>query len=346
MLWYTAAEALPSGLLVKYSMNVQTTKDLPPEILENLRKHPAGSSNRTKNRIFSDTSNFTAIDYGDIIFVDGRYLLVVAYTKEGRFGIDEQPKPWVPKVIDLANGERLIIKLVFHEQYELSMGGLKVTCYRNPEKEARLLELIGDHPHSMHGYSVEDEAGNLVRILDIISGKRLDKLVYGKSEDHLQYFENDFPDIFDSFLKSVETILFFHTHGFKHGDIRRDHILVDYDTGLFRWIDFDYDFYLPERPFALDLFGLGNILLFLVGRQTFRHRDVLNHPDMGEKIIRTLTEKDVSLLSQDRIYNLQKLFPYIPDALNNVLLHFSVGASLFYDNVEEFYDDLVAYRSS
>ena len=107
-----------------------------------------------------------------------------------------------------------------------------------------------------------------------------------------------------------------------------------------------YDFYLPERPFALDLFGLGNILLFLVGRQTFRRHDVLTHPEMGEKILATITENDLSLLSQDRIYNMQKLFPYVPDALNNILLHFTVGAPLFYDTVDEFYDDLAAYHQT
>lgn len=96
----------------------------------------------------------------------------------------------------------------------------------------------------------------------------------------------------------------------------------------------------------MDLFGLGNILLFLIGRQTFRSRDVLNSPDMGEKIMATITEKDLSLLSQDRIYNLQKLFPYIPDALNNILLHFTVGAPLFYDSVDELYDDLAAYHQT
>ncbi|MBC8317248.1 MAG: serine/threonine protein kinase [Desulfobulbaceae bacterium] len=326
--------------------HVQTVNDLPPHVLSNLRNHPAGTTNRTRNKIFYDTSDFTSIDYGDIIFVDDRYFLIVAYTKEGRFGIDEQTKPWVPKVLDLESGERFIVKLVFHEQYELSLGGLKVTCYRNPEKEARVLELVRDHPHSMHGYSVEDEAGNLVRILDIISGKRLDKYVYGKSEDHREYFEKDFPSILASYLKSVETISFFHKHGFKHGDIRRDHILVDYESGLFRWIDYDYDFFLPERPFALDLFGLGNILLFLAGRQTFRRRDILQSKDMGEKTLASITDNDLSLLSKDRIYNLQKIFPYIPDALNNILLHFTVGAPLFYDSVDEFYGDLAGYYES
>lgn len=64
---------------------------------------------------------------------------------------------------------------------------------------------------------------------------------------------------------------------------------------------------------------------------------------MGEKTLETITDQDLSLLSRDRIFNLQKLFPYIPDALNNILLHFTVGAPLFYDSVDEFYDDLAAY---
>ncbi len=47
------------------------------------------------------------------------------------------------------------------------------------------------------------------------------------------------------------------------------------EEGHYRWIDFDYDFYLPERPFALDLIGLGNILLYILGRKNFRPVDVL-----------------------------------------------------------------------
>ena len=53
---------------------------------------------------------------------------MVGYTREGRFGIDEQPKQWVPKVYDLVSGERNILKLVFHETFTLQLGQLKVTC--------------------------------------------------------------------------------------------------------------------------------------------------------------------------------------------------------------------------
>jgi len=54
----------------------------------------------------------------------------------------------------------------------------------------------------------------------------------------------------------------------------------------------------------------------------------------------TITINDLSLVSRDRIFNLKKLFPYIPESLNNILLHFSVGTQVFYNSVAEFQDDL------
>jgi hypothetical protein len=37
----------------------------------------------------------------------------------------------------------------------------------------------------------------------------------------------------------------------------------------------------------------------------------------------------------------KKIFPYIPDALNRVLLHFSRGANWFYEHTEQLVSDLV-----
>lgn len=295
---------------------------------------------RHQPRIYTDTSDFTSITYGDIIHVDGRYFIVVGHTREGRFGIDSQIKPWVPKVQDLMSGERFIIKLVFHETYEVTFSQLKVRCFRSPEKEARVLELVGDNPYFMHGYSVLDEADNLVRILDIVDGRRLDSHITKLGGSHEEYVAEHLKEMLVRFLTSVAGIRMLHDNGLKHGDIRRDHIFVDRGDGTFRWIDFDYDFYLPERPFALDLFGLGNVLLYLLGKQNFRLNDVIDHPNMGEKVMATITVDDLALISQDRIFNLQKLFPYIPDSLNNILLHFSFGSQVLYNSVAEFENDL------
>ena len=118
---------------------------------------------------------------------------------------------------------------------------------------------------------------------------------------------------------------FLHQNGFRHGDIRRDHIFVDRDTGLYYWIDFDYDFYLPEKPYALDLYELGNILIYLVGRGDYHPREILADPGSWRTGWCELTGP-------------RRLFPAGPEPggepaetlplhslirLNNILLHFS-----------------------
>ena len=312
---------------------------LPEPIARNLREHRVTRSLRRLSRVYTDTTDFTSIDYGDIIAVEGRYFLITSYTKEGRFGVDEQIKQWVPKVEDLESGVQYIVKLVFRETFDMRLGQFMVTCYRSPEKEARILELVQGHPHFMQGESLLDAAGNLVRVLIPVSGNRLDKVIHSESS-HKDYFSKELPLILEQFLGCLKAIGFLHQNGFRHGDIRRDHIFVDRNTGLYYWIDFDYDFYLPEKPFALDLFELGNILIYLSGRGDYHPREILADPAMGEAVVQTLTPSDFSLLTRNRVVNLQKLFPYIPDALNNILLHFSVGTDVFYETVEELHTDL------
>lgn len=314
----------------------------PDQILTALKNHNALKGLRRQPLIYRDTSDFTRIDYGDVIHVDGRYFLVVGHTKEGRFGIDEQPKQWVPKVYDLESGERKIIKLVFHETFNLKLGQFDVTCYRSPEKEGRVLELVRGNPLFMQGYSTLDEVGNLVRILDVIQGTRLDTVIGRIECDYAEYLARHAESLLRRFQKSVEAIILLHSHGLKHGDIRRDHIFVDGEKGHYRWIDFDYDFYLPERPFALDLIGLGNVLLFILGRRNVRPIDVLHDPELGEKALARLAVDDLALLSRDRIFNLGKLYPILPKCFNDILLHFSVGTPVIYDSVAEFADDLAS----
>lgn len=317
--------------------------DLPEMIRTLALEHSVVRGMRRQPRVFTDTHDFTAIDYGDIIVVDGRYFLVVAYTREGRFGVDEQPKQWVPKVVDLVSGVTHILKLVFHETFDVTLGEFKITCYRSPEKEARVLELVGGNKRFMQGYGVEDEAGNLVRVLDVIRGRRLDKHIHRYEGTHEEYFENMVPELLAEFAESVRAIALLHANGLRHGDVRRDHIFVEYDTGLFRWIDFDYDFYLPERPFALDVYELGSILTHIVGRGNYFPANVQGHPDMGPKVLSTLRAEDFSLVSKNRIVNLKKLFPYIPKRLNDISMHFAADTPVFYDTAAELADDIDAY---
>jgi len=315
---------------------------LPEAIVHTVKAHRVTRSLRRAPRVYTDTTDFTALDFGDIIQAEDRYLLITSYTKEGRFGVDEQIKQWVPKVEDLATGTPYIAKLVFHETFDIRLGPFTIPCYRSPEKEARILELVQGRPHFMQGELLLDAAGNLIRVIVPIGGNRLDKVIQRSELPHRAYCFEELPDILRRFLDAMEAIAFLHEKGFRHGDIRRDHIFVDRNSGLFYWIDFDYDFYLPEKPFALDLLELGNILLYLVGKGDYNPREILADPHMGEAVLRTITPADFALLSQNKVVNLRKIFPYIPEKLNNILLHFSVGSEVFYETVGEICQDLRA----
>jgi hypothetical protein len=285
-------------------------------------------------RVYTDTTDFSAISYGDIIAVGGRHFLVLRDEAERRFGL-EDPKFWVKRCTCLEDGQSCILKLVFYEQFPVQIGSLFVDCYRSPEKEGRILELVRGDWRFMQGESAPDEKGNLVRVLELIRGKRLDDLIDAIETDHEHYFHEHFPAILDKFIGSCEAIGFLHDHGEKHGDIRRDHIWVEHSTGRYRWIDFDYAYKAQENPFGFDLFGLGNILLYIAGKGMHTIQDLA-----GTAKAEALVEEDFSLVFRNRLVNLDKIFPYIPERLSFVLRHFSIGANVYYESVDELLDDL------
>jgi tRNA A-37 threonylcarbamoyl transferase component Bud32 len=299
---------------------------------------------RGKLNVVTDTTQFMSIQADDILELDGSYYLVRGEEVEGRFGLDGEPKYWVKRVIDLADGSSKIIKLVFHEKFLMQLGSLQIECFRSPVKEARILDKIrGDH-RFMQGVNVLDSAGNQVRILDRIQGKRYYDHIHELEMDHEVYFYEHFPSIFDRIIGCVEAINRLHRIEELHGDIRNDHILIERGSGAYRWIDFDYTYDWAENPFGVDLYGLGNILMFTVGKGFHNLPDLAACGPAGMKIRSCLEPGDLSLFFKHRIANLQKLFPYIPDSLSYVLLHFSQGAGVFYEHTDELLQDLGACR--
>ncbi len=289
-------------------------------------------------RIYTDTTAYMEISYGDVIEIDNQHYLVLRDEVERSFGI-EDPKYWVKRCIHLETGERRILKLVFHEKFMLKLGTLSIPCFRSPEKEARILDLVRGDVRFMQGLSRFDKKGNVVRIIEIIGGKRLDHAVFEIEASHRDYFYEHLPPILEKFIESCRAIKFLHDHGEIHGDIRRDHLWVEYGTGQYRWIDFDYAYEFEENPFGLDIFGLGSLLIYLVGKQIYTMSNLASQ-GFGQEIASTIEQEDFSLLYKNRIVNLRKLFPYIPERLNFILMHFSNGAEVFYETVDEFLNDL------
>jgi serine/threonine protein kinase len=294
-------------------------------------------------KIITDTSDFFRVDYNDVVILADVPYLMRNYTKEGRFGLDDEPKYWVRKAIDLKEQKAKIIKLVFHEEIEARVGDMFFKCVRSPGKEAAILEMVSGHKNFMQGIAIRDTAGNIVRILDFIQGKRLDELIIKLADKHEEFFYEHLPDYLAVYREMIKAIQFLHDKGQKHGDIRRDHILFDRNTGDYRWIDFDYDYYHEANMFGYDLFGLGNILVFLVGGGDLTIQTLqAGHSPFLEK----LSPADMNIIFNNRVANLQKIYPYIPDALNYVLLHFSNGANLYYENTGQLLEDLAEVQIS
>lgn len=289
--------------------------------------------------IFTDTTEFMSIDYGDVIKLESGHYMVYKNEAERRFGL-EDPKYWVKRCIELETGIRKILKLEFHETFPVKIGQFKVDCYRSPDKESRILEIVEGDPRFMQGKTVRDSAGRNVRILDIVQGRRLDLVIDRIDMEHEIYFHEVLPGLLRKYIDAIDGIAKLHSHGERHGDIRRDHLYVEYDSKRWCWIDFDYTFKFYEHPFGLDLFGLGNILVFLVGMnnitvQSFKKMKFSNNRTPN------ITEDDLSIAIANRIVNLQKIYPYIPTELNQILLHFSTGSEVFYSTTGELLEDLI-----
>ncbi|UCD78644.1 MAG: hypothetical protein JSW26_25090 [Desulfobacterales bacterium] len=291
-----------------------------------------------KITVFEDTSAFMSIDAGSVLRLDGNDYLVVGYAREGRFGLDEQPKFWVKTVIDLTTGERKIVKLVFHETFTSRIGSTVFTCRRSPRKESEILRRMRGHPNFMQGKAVSDAVGNLVRIIDFIPGPTLYEYLRRLDISHQAYYRQIFAKLMGSVIECIDAIAQLHRQGLHHGDIRADHILLKKQMSDYVWIDFDFEVGYP----AYDLFCLGNVLLQVAGKGRHSLHDIGLRPSAYPGAVDTLVLGDMSLMFRHRVANLRKLFPHISVDLNDILMRFSAGSTNPYRDVDTLLADLRA----
>ncbi|MDM8551455.1 protein kinase [Desulfobacterales bacterium HSG2] len=290
-------------------------------------------------KLFTDTTDFFAIDCGDEIQIGEKRYAVTGHERERRFGISD-PKFWVKRAVDPDTGEKKLIKLTYFETFETTLGGVKIRCFRDPDKEGKILELVKDHPYFMQGESFLDVKNNNIRVLDIVRGSNFFVYMDSLQMDHKTYFRTMLPGILKKLTKAFEAIRFLHMNGFRHGDIRNDHIIIERATGNYVWIDFDYDYEAPENPFGLDVFGLGNILICAIGKGFHNLHTIKDDVAVYGNLIDSLVLEDFSILDKWRFINLRKFYPYLPQMLNDVLMHFSRGSEMYYESVDEIIEDL------
>jgi hypothetical protein len=288
--------------------------------------------------VSEDTSDYMGIQAGTVLRLGDSDYYITGEAKEGRFGIEEQPKFWVKYCIDLTDGSRKILKLVFHEQFRTNLGMFTVRCVRDPDKESRVLELMAGDDRFMQGKTVHDKVGNNVRILEYIRGKSLFNHVALLKQPHEEYFYETLPGILKNVLECIDAMACLHRQGEQHGDIRNDHILIESGTGKYRWIDFDY----AVNFLDYDIWAMGNILNYAIGKG-INTCGGFGKPDGSRRSGGAEIDEDDALLFYPyRLANLHKIYPYIPPETNDILLRFSAGATDFYEDFGRMAADLRA----
>lgn len=292
-------------------------------------KELTGWTSVAHSKIVTDTSDWTRIQRGDVLRLGGRDFVVKGNQHETRFGIGDQPKYWVFNAVDLDTAEQKIIKTVFHEDFHVHVGVFKIHCYRSPEKEAFVLDIASGDPRFMQGYTVMDEKDNRIRIIDFIKGKTIFWHIHDIEKSHERYYYEDLSGILYKLLGSLEAIEFLHRHGTFHGDIRNDHIIIDADTGEYRWIDFD----LNQHVSDYDVWSIGNIINYAVAKGIRSFQQVMRGNEFSERIKSSLTPDDASAFFEYRIMNLCKLYPYISPKLSDILRHFTARPRGYYTDL-------------
>jgi hypothetical protein len=288
--------------------------------------------------IFEDTSSYMAIYGGSVLRLEGNDYFILGDAREDRFGIDEQPKFWVKYAVDLTTGAQKILKLVFHEEFTATVGPVTVRCRRSPDKESAILDLVRGQPRFMQGITVADQLGGRVRVIDFIRGKNIFVRLNELRVSHEIYFHQVLPGLMREIIGCIEAVAFLHRNGQHHGDIRNDHILVPSDGGAYAWIDFDYEVNYSDY----DVWSMGNVLNFVVGKGLHTFRSIQTTPEAYPGRTGECVETDALLLYRYRVANLRRLFPYISEELNAILMRFSVGATEFYEDLESQVRDLRA----
>ena len=283
-----------------------------------------------------DTSDYLSIDFGTVLRLDGNDYFVSGHAKEGRFGIDDQPKVWVKNAYDLSDGRRVVIKLVFMEHFSTTMGPFKMRCHRSPEKESAVLKSFAGDSRFMQGRTIIDPAGNNVRVLEFIHGMTLFNAIPQIEMAHEAYYCEALPGILEKIAGCIEAIADLHEQNLSHGDVRNDHIIIDKQTGEYRWIDFDYSVNFLDY----DIWSMGNLLTYATAKGMCTVRQSTGIQEKADLVLDPIISGDALLFYEYRVANLRKIYPYILPELNNLLMRFSASTTDYFENVRDVADEL------
>jgi hypothetical protein len=189
----------------------------------------------------------------------------------------------------------------------------------------------------MQGITARDPSGNSVRIIDFVRGPSFfNAMSRYEEQTHEEYYFQTLPGLLAKLVDSVEALAFLHERGLEHGDVRNDHILIERETGTYRWIDFDYQVNFSD----FDIWSMGNVVNFVVGLGVNTFYWVKRYPKSYPHLQGSIDGAGAVALFPNRVAELRRLYPYISADLNEILMRFSVDHDAPYETLDELARDL------
>jgi len=104
---------------------------------------------------------------------------------------------------------------------------------------------------------------------------------------------------------------------------------VERDTGRYRWIDFDYDYKEKDDLTSHDVFEMGTLLAFVVGKDYLSYSQLKR---ISPEIASNLKPSDMLAIFPNQVANLKLVYPYIHDQINEIILRFAQGSQHEYSD--------------
>ena len=200
--------------------------------------------------------------------------------------------------------------------------------------EARRIKKLQERPidHFVNGQTFEDSKGNIVNIFEHIEGETLHEVIQGIKVGHREYFKDHFPDLALKLLDLARALQELHERlKITHSDIHLKNIIIQDGTRKPFLIDYDFPI-MSERYSDIEELGLSLLDLALKSTCAEGSHTLYDFPKLeftgGE------------LWDEEVILNARKIYSYIPEDINNILLRFADDCENRYKTASEFADDL------
>lgn len=292
-------------------------------------------SGRPPGRSIRTLREFTQTGVGEVIEVDGVRYQVIAIPEERIYDELDAAHLFVRIVRTVGTREKRVLKV----GPTMDLADTDEPSIKSAVKESEILRLVQGNRGFVQGVGRVPTGCDFVLCdMEYMEGPTLPEWIKSMPQDHKTYYRDMFPFLAARFADAARALHELHEAGRisqseygYHGDMGQgDCLIYDQSRSTLRWFDLNLVLLGDRNGVAEDINELGKIFRFIVGKRLHTVGTFAQHPelypharvrpaDFSREDLVDLGVDDLSLLP---VVNLGKLFPYISDEVNALLMQF------------------------